>query len=205
MSYPERVFQIYDSLLCNQAPRRHRTTHAMKISQAGLMPLDWEPKKPKMIWKKKSSNLSTGIIFLEFKLSWRLGLLCTTPFHQSDVKAFLAPSLMEAAFINSSFLMILVCPPPSFLISSLPFSRPRKPVDWLKADGIDLEALLSWHSATHEAPDQGAVKGIFFLSKLLSKFSPQLIPSRFLSSFHHSRTTQERNEENVRTVSQQRQ
>lgn len=31
--------------------------------------------------------------------------------------------------------------PPSFLISSLPFSRPREPVDELKADGIDLEAL----------------------------------------------------------------
>lgn len=35
MSYPQRVFQIYDSLLCNQAPRRHWTTHAMKSARRG--------------------------------------------------------------------------------------------------------------------------------------------------------------------------
>lgn len=32
-------------------------------------------------------------------------------------------------------------PSSSFLLSSLPISHPRKPVDDLKADGIDLEAL----------------------------------------------------------------
>lgn len=66
-------------------------------------------KKNSVIFRLESYSWNSSILGIQAFVT--IGLI-TSPFHPSDVKAFFTPCLVEALSINSSLLMILVCPPP---------------------------------------------------------------------------------------------
>lgn len=149
--------------------------------------------------KKKISNLSIGIIFLEFKHSWNSSFRDDWAYNyslssigsQSFFRAKPGGGIVHKLFPPHDFGK----PSSSFLLSSLPFSHPRKAVDELKADGIDLEALGTPEVTQSNGMKPGSRRGqrdFFFYYRscsLTSHPSLSIHPSRFLSAFEN---TQER-------------